>query len=128
MSISIENEYASYRLVEGILYVSYHKDVILDLPAAVYIVKDRLSIHEGRYFPVLCDIRQIKEINKAARTYLSIEGSILIKAVAFITESPVSEILSEFYMRTSKPPIPTQSFNNMEEALRFLNKFKEHIP
>tara|TARA_R110002073_G_scaffold327921_3_gene508846 strand:- start:3849 stop:4223 length:375 start_codon:yes stop_codon:yes gene_type:complete len=124
MSIPLENAYATYKLENGILYVVYSKDVILDLPAAVYIVKDRLSMHEGRFLPVLCDIRQIKEINKAARAYLSIEGSILIKAVAFIVDSPVSEMLSEFYLRTSKPPIPTESFNTMEEALKFLNKFK----
>lgn len=124
MSIAFENEYATYKLADGILYVTYNKDVILDLPAAVYIVKDRLLIHEGRFLPVICDIRQIKEINKAARAYLSMEGSTLIKAVAFIVESPVSEMLSEFYLRTSKPPIPTESFNTMEQALKFLNKFK----
>jgi len=124
MSTAIENEYATYRLMDGILHITYSKDVILDLPSAVYIVKDRLLIHEGRFLPVLCDIRHIKEINKAARTYLSIEGSTLIKAVAFIVESPVSKMLSEFYLRTSKPPIPTRSFNNMSEALSFLNTFK----
>lgn len=124
MNIAFENEYATYSLEDGILYITYNKDVVLDLPAAVYVVKDRLLIHEGRSLPVICDIRQISEINKAARTYLSIEGSTLIKAVAFIVESPVSEMLSEFYLRTSKPPIPTESFNDIEQALKFLNKFK----
>jgi hypothetical protein len=124
MPTAIENEYAAYKLVDGILFVTYAKDVILDLPAAVYIVKDRLSLHEGRFLPVMCDIRQIKEINKAARAYLSIEGSVLVKAVAFIIDSPVSEMLSQFYLRTSKPPIPTEAFDNYEEALEFLKNFK----
>ncbi len=121
---TIENEYANYKIEDGVLFITYHKDVILDLPAAVFIVKDRLSIHEGLALPVVCDIRQIKEINKAARTYLSIEGSTLIKAVAFIVESPVSEMLSEFYLRTSKPPIPTESFDTVAQALIFLAEFK----
>lgn len=127
MSITIENDYAKYDLVDGILHITYRKDVILDLPAAVYIVKERLSIHEGQFLPVLCDIRQIKEINKAARAYFSIEGSTLIKAVAFIVESPVSKMLSKFYLKTSKPPIPTEAFNTKEQALTFLNLFKEGV-
>ncbi|WP_299109443.1 hypothetical protein [uncultured Winogradskyella sp.] len=124
MPIAIENEYASYKLIDGILYVTYTKDVILDLPAAVYIVKERLSIHEGLYLPVLCDVRHIKEVNKAARSYLAIEGSILVKAVAFIVDSPVSEMLSEFYLRTNTPTIPTKAFSNFDLALKFLNSYK----
>jgi len=121
--MSFENDYATYEIIEGILHVKY-KNIVLDLPEAVYIVKDRLDMQEGQFMPVLCDIRDIKEINKAARVYLSIEGSAFIKAVAFIVGSPVSEMLSEFYLRTSKPTIPTKSFNNIREALRFLNVYK----
>lgn len=118
-----ENEYATYEIIEGILHVKY-KNIVVDLPEAVFIVKDRLDLQEGQYMPVLCDIREIKEINKAARVYLSIEGSAFIKAVAFIVESPVSEMLSEFYLRTSKPTIPTRSFDNVHDAMLFLNTFK----
>ena len=120
-----ENDYTSYRFQDGILHIIYHQGVSIDLNAAVQIVKDRLLLHEGRLLPVLCDIRGIKEINKSARAYLAIEGSILIKAVAVIVEPPVSEMLSEFYIRTSNPPIPTQSFERMEDALDFLNEFME---
>ena len=124
MTLFSENDYASYKLADGILFITYNKDVILDLPAAVYVVKERLLLHEGRSLPVLCDVRHIKEVNKAARSYLSIEGSILVKAVAFIVDSPVSEMLSEFYLRTNTPTIPTKAFNNFDVALKFLNQYK----
>ncbi len=124
MTITSENDYASYKLADGILFVTYNKDVVLDLPAAVYVVKERLLLHEGLPLPVLCDVRQIKEVNKAARSYLSIEGSILVKAVAFIVDSPVTEMLSEFYLRTNKPTIPTKAFNNVDLALKFLDQYK----
>lgn len=124
MTITSENDYASYKLADGVLFITYNKDVVLDLPAAVYVVKERLLFHEGRSLPVLCDVRQIKEVNKAARSYLSNEGSILVKAVAFIVDSPVSEMLSEFYLRTNKPTIPTKAFNNVDLALKFLDQYK----
>ncbi|MBJ7881618.1 DUF7793 family protein [Gelidibacter salicanalis] len=121
--MTYENEYATYQIIEGILHVKY-KNIAVDLPEAVYIVKDRLDLQEGQFMPVLCDIRDIKEINKAARIYLSIEGSAFIKAVAFIVESPVSEMLSQFYLRTSKPTIPTEAFDNIHDALVYLNAYR----
>ena len=120
-----KNEYTSYKFHEGILHIAYHQGVSIDLKAAMQIVSDRLHLQEGRSLPILCDIRGIKEINKSARSYVAIEGSILIKAVAVIVEPPVSKMLSEFYIRTSNPPIPTQSFEHIEDALVFLNQFKE---
>lgn len=123
MSNYIKNDYASYSLDNDILYITYSNNVCIDLNAAVQIVKDRLSMHEGQFLSVLCDIRGVKEINKPARDYLAMEGSTLIKAVAFIVEPPVSEVLSIFYLKTSKPPIPTKSFENLDNALEFLETF-----
>ncbi|WP_142784078.1 DUF7793 family protein [Changchengzhania lutea] len=120
-----ENDYTSYRFLDGVLHIIYHQGVTVDLEAAVQIVEDRLTLHEGREFPVLCDIRGVKEINKSARAYLAMEGSTLITAVAVIVDPPVSEMLSEFYIRTSNPPIPTKTFDSMEHAIAFLSGFME---
>tara|TARA_R110002051_G_scaffold63132_5_gene114908 strand:+ start:6004 stop:6378 length:375 start_codon:yes stop_codon:yes gene_type:complete len=118
-----ENDYTSYRFFDGILHIIYHQGVSIDMVAAVRIVKDRLILQEGQSFPILCDIRGIKEINKAARSYLAIEGSTMIKAVAVIVDPPVSEIMWEFYVRTSNPPIPTKSCESIDEALLFLKEY-----
>lgn len=123
-----ENDFASYRFLDvGVLHIVYHQGVNIGLDAAIQVVKDRLLLQEGRFLSVLCDIRGIKIINKSARAYVAMEGSTLIKAVAVIVEPPVSEMLSELYIRTSNPPIPTQSFEHMEDALIFLNEFKELV-
>lgn len=119
----IENEYATYIINDGILHVEY-KNIKLDLSAAVNIVKDRLTLQEGRSIPVLCDIRKIRGINKTARIYLSIEGSSFVSAVAFIVETPVSNMFSRFYLHTSKPQIPTMAFHRIGDALIFLKKYK----
>ena len=120
-----ENDFASYRIHHGVLHIIYSQDTCIDLDAAVQIVRDRLFLHEGRPLAVLCDIRGIKEVNKQARAYLAMEGSTLVKAVAVIVAPPVSEMLSDFYIRTSNPPVPTQTFDTMEDAMAFLNGFMD---
>lgn len=123
MSEYIENDYASYRFVDDILYIRYHIGITIDYVAAVKIVEDRLALQAGESFPVLCDVRGVKDINKSARDYLAIEGSIFIKAVAFIVENPLSEIMSKFYLRASKPSIPAKAFLSIEEAKEFLSDY-----
>lgn len=122
-----ENDYAAFRFKQGILHITYHQGLSIGLDAAVQVVKDRILLQEGRQFPILCDIRGVKEIDKSARSYLALEGSVQITAIAFIVDSPVSVMLTKFYLKTSKPPVPTRSFKNIEEALVYLNGFKDAV-
>ncbi|RDY57827.1 hypothetical protein [Flagellimonas nanhaiensis] len=119
----LKNEYAEYIQHDGIVCITYKNGISINLDAAVKIVEDRLLFQEGDPFPVLCDIRGVREVDKSARDYLAMEGSLLIKAVAFIVEPPLSEILSKFYLKTSNPPIPTELFTENSEAMNFLNKY-----
>ena len=50
-----ENDYTSYRFLDGVLHIIYHQGVSIDLNAAVKIDEDRLFLHEGRDLPILCD-------------------------------------------------------------------------
>lgn len=121
--VSNENNYAFYKLDGRILYIRYHIGIVITLNAAVKIVADRIRLQDGVSYPALCDIRGVKEVYKPARDYLALEGSVLLKAVAFIVENPMSEVLSMFYIKTTKPPVPTQSFQNQKDAERFLAEF-----
>lgn len=116
----IENNYATYKLEQGVLYIRYHIGITIDLSTAVRIVSDRLKLQAGIAYPALCDIRGVREVNRSARRYLALEGSILTKAVAFIIEYPMTAVLWEFYLRSAKPPIPTQSFVDIDKARKYL--------
>lgn len=124
MMDSIENNYAAYRLAEGIVYIRYHIGINIDLDAAEKIVSDRLKLQAGIAYPALCDIRGVREVNKPARNYLALEGSNLLKAVGFIVEHPLSVALSGFFLRSTKPPISVQFFEDDKEAKFFLAAFK----
>ncbi len=120
--MNFENSYASFGIKEGILFFVYKEDVDIDLPAAIEIVTDRLRLQKGKSYPVLCDTRGVKSIDMNARRYLSTEGSVFIKAVALVSDNPLSHIFSEIYVKGNTPPIPTKIFDNETEAITYLTE------
>jgi len=118
-----ENDFTQYMLVNNIVHIIYKKGAIIDLQASKQIVRDRLMFQEERAYPILCDIRQLRQVDKAARDYLALEGSLLIKALAFIIEPPVTDVMTRFYLMTNHPDIPTASFREISKAMAYLGKF-----
>ncbi|MEP1486916.1 MAG: hypothetical protein ABJK28_00655 [Algibacter sp.] len=119
----IENEYARFWIDKDILYFTYKKGIIIDQSVAIKVVEDRLLLQQGKPFLILCDIRGVKSANKSARNYLAIEGSVLTKAIALIANTPLTDTLSGFYIKTNNPPIITQVFTKEEDAVAFLNNY-----
>lgn len=118
-----ENEYAQFWIANGILFFEYKPNTILDLEVAQNVVADRIHFQNENSFPVLCDVRGIVNTDKAGRDYLAQSGSLLTKAVALIVHQKVSLTISDFYLRISKPTVPTQLFNKQEDALVYLKQF-----
>lgn len=120
MKKSHENAYAIYLLTNDLLHIIYKKGHCIDLKAAQIIVGDRMMLQNGREFPVLCDIREVRKIDKAARDYLALEGSLWVTALAFLIDPPITDMISSFYMGTHSQKVPTRSFTKTSEALAFL--------
>ena len=119
----IENDYAKFWIFDGILFFLYKPHTIVDLKTAEKIVADRLKLQDEKSYPVFCDTRGIKDVNKEARDYLAKEGSILATAVGFLVDFPVNEAIAQFYVKTNKPLVPTEVFTNKDEAMDFLKSF-----
>jgi hypothetical protein len=123
----VENAFAEFWLDHDVLFFIYKKGVVLDLEAARLIVADRLSLQQGKVYPVLCDPSGIKDSSKAARDYLAREGSQLVKAVALLVETPLAGMILNFYLAINKPLVPTQVFKSKEKALLFLESDAQRI-
>lgn len=117
-------DYAHFWIEEGILHFIYKPNTLIDLEAARVIVRDRLHFQKGESYPILCDLRQLKTVNKAAREYLAEYGCINALAVAIIIEKTYSGTLSQAFIKISNPSVPTREFTAVPEALGFLNDFK----
>lgn len=122
MNKSHENSYALYLLTDDLLHIIYKKDHMIDLEAAQVIVRDRMMVQEGLTMPVLCDIREVRMVTKPARDYLAMEGSLLVKALAFFIDPPVTDVISSFYLGTHPLSFPTASFTDKDEAISFLRE------
>ncbi len=115
-----ENTFAVYLLTDHLLHIIYKKVPCINVKAAQLIVKDRMELQEGKVMPVLCDIREVRNIDKAARDYLALEGSLWIKKLAFLIDPPVTDMISSIYLDTHAQKVPTQSFTKKAEALAYL--------
>jgi len=115
-----ENTFAVYLLTDDLLHIIYKKVPCINVKAAELIVKDRMELQEGKTMPVLCDIREVRNIDKAARDYLALEGSLWIKKLALLIYPPVTDMISAIYLDTHSQKVPTRSFTKKSEALAYL--------
>ena len=122
-SLSIENEFATYRIQSRLLFLEFKTDVFLDLVAAQRIVADRLLIQEGRDCYVICDVTGVWSATTAALNHLSGVGSEQIKAVAFITTSELAYSKLNLYLNNFLQPVETKVFCNQPQAVAYLSSY-----
>ncbi|WP_348800138.1 DUF7793 family protein [Flavobacterium adhaerens] len=118
-----ENNYARFWVSDDILFFEYKPNTIIDLKVAQCVVTDRIRFQNEKSFPVLCDVRGVISTEKAGRDYLAQSGSILTKAVGLLIHEKVILTISTFYLKISKPIVPTKIFTNQNEALVYLKQY-----
>ncbi|MGS2739642.1 DUF7793 family protein [Sinomicrobium sp. M5D2P17] len=119
----VENEFARLWIQDNILFFIYKSDAVIHLEAAKKIVRDRITFQQEKAYPVFCDIRYVGDVDKQARDFLAWEGSALAKAVGVLTEPPLTKAMVDFYVRKSKPRVPTGVFTEKDKVLEFLQGF-----
>lgn len=118
-----ENEFAQFWILNGILFLEYKPNVVIDLKVAQQIVADLMEIQNEKGYPVFCDMRGIVAIDKAARDYFAQSSSVLTKAVGLLGNKNISLTLTSFYLRICKPRMPTRFFTDKASALAFLESY-----
>lgn len=118
----IESEYATLKLEDGIIYGEY-KDIVLDLKGAKQVVNDRKEITLCKTYPLIIDVRNVREVTKEARDYFaSKEGEEFLSAAAIVSGSMLTTFLANFVIQVSfvKTNIPTRLFKDKEKALDWI--------
>jgi hypothetical protein len=122
---SFSNEWMEVWKENGIMHVVYRKDTIITLEVAMKSVASRLEITDDVSFPMYIDSTDIKYFHKDAREYLS-KGDAMkyVKAGAFLIKGKVQKILTNYFLFFYNPPVPCKMFTNREEAIEWLEQFK----
>lgn len=118
-----ENPYAKFWIHDGLLHFEYKPQTSIDILSAIRVVDDRIALQNERSLPILCDLRGVLSVDKAARDYLARSGSLLAKAVAILACENVTLTVSTFYLEINKPSVPTKIFTSEAEALEYLRGF-----
>ncbi len=99
--------------------MEYKDNLILTKEVARKILNTRLIFQKNKEYPVFCDTSGILEVEPEALEYFAIEGTLLISAVAFYTQSPLNNRLTEYFLRTYSKHIPAEIFNHKHKAIQF---------
>ena len=121
----IENEYCKFWTERGVLYGDYHEIDEVDFRIADLCVKMRIEASGEMSYPCLFDITKVKKWAPEARKLLaSQEASELMTACALLVNSPVVQMIANFYIFVNKPLVPTRWFTDRRKAVKWLADFR----
>ena len=86
-----------------------------------------MSLCGGRRRPLLVDLGGAGgPMDRAAREYYAgTELSTVVSAAALLVGSPVGRVIGSFFLRIAQPATPIRIFTNEQEALDWLERFRE---
>jgi len=123
-----KNPYGEMWIEDGIFYVVHAEGNVITKDIAISQVYERFKLTEGITYPMFIDSRGLKYVTKDAREYLNKgDGVKYINAGAFLINSSVQEIIGNYFLKFTRPPIPARLFTRQEKALLWLQQFKNPV-
>jgi hypothetical protein len=120
---TLDTPHCYFELKEGIVFGTYKGRITLE--SAKKVVKTRLEFTEGKSYPVCVKTIYVTAINKDARDYFSTEEANKgIKAGAIYVDSVFQSFMGNFFLKVSKPKVPSKVFTDRKKAIKWLEQFK----
>lgn len=116
-----ENDVSYLRWIEDDIWTGGYKVLKVDLDVAKEVTRFRKECLPNKDIKFLADVSNVKSVSKQARDFLgSPEAFEGIAASALITNSPLTVMLGNFYLRFASQPAPSRLVKNREEGLKWL--------
>ncbi len=113
-------------LINGISHCTYHKNLIVDAAIARQMTEARLLLSGADTLPALVDARQGAYVTGSARRFLADSHSYKqVSAMAIIINHHVMKVLFNTLLRIKICETPVRLFTDREQALAWLEGFKE---
>lgn len=103
-------------------------------PNAVVEISDAIEnsavvneISDGKIYPMLVNLKEIKSITKEARDHFSMQGRTPgISAIGLLINSPASTIIGNFFLGLNRSVVPVKLFTKEAKAIAWLKKFSKN--
>jgi hypothetical protein len=122
----IETQDVFFSIEDGVLFCSCKKQIKIDLDAAKRIIEDRVAFTEGKSYPIVMDFTNLHSVSKEAREYFNAPDGGLkgLLAGAFLSNSLVTTLIVNLYLKINQPILPAKFFTKKEEAITWLKSLK----
>lgn len=80
---------------------------------------------EGEYYPLLVNTNGIRSISKKARDHFAINNrATKITAMGIVVKSPLTKTIGNFFIKFSRPSVPSKLFSSEDKAVQWLSNYK----
>ncbi|MBL7727423.1 MAG: STAS/SEC14 domain-containing protein [Dinghuibacter sp.] len=122
---TLQTDFVSISLKNGVLYVRYLVKKI-DRKIAMQVVQLRKEFTNNTPYPILADARNVVSTTRDAREYISSAESIEgVLAGAILTDTSFNAFIANFFVKVTRPKLPTRVFSREEDALKWLEQYKK---
>jgi hypothetical protein len=110
-----------------ILFWDYSPQTVIDIEIAKELVEDRLKHTEGKALYSIADVTNLKSVTKEAREYMSSPNGGLrgILGGAFLSNTIVTNVVVNLYLKINKPAVPAKFFAKKEDAIIWIRNLKK---
>lgn len=85
------------------------------------------ELSDGKIYPMLVNLKEIKSITKEARDHFSMQGRTPgISAIGLLINSPASTIIGNFFLGLNKSVVPVKLFTKEAKAIAWLKQFSKN--
>jgi hypothetical protein len=109
----------------GIILTRYDPGAIVTLENARSHIEAIRRHADGRRYPLMVDISQVRETRQPARRYLGSEEAVVWRALALVGGSPIANMMANIYLALSRSKAPQKFFRDEASAISWLRQFCE---
>jgi hypothetical protein len=121
---AIETSIGYHYVEEDVLYIIFKEDISIDVEDLDESKEARIILQQGKSMKVLVDSRGLFQITKEARAYAAEpKNAEMSSAMAIVTGSLGTKLLTNFFIKYNKPNGPIKMFNSKKKALAWFSQF-----
>lgn len=119
-----ETEFNLQLKTDGIVYVLFKANIVLDIPLQNKMLEKYHIITKGKLTPFIFEAEDGLNVTKEARDNAIVMEEISpCKAMAVVVNNIAYAMIGNFYLQFNKPKRPYKVFKNQKDALVWLKQY-----